>query len=657
MKLNQLRDLLEKQKDGEISIHEIVSGTGSNLISNIVPSGKLEYDTFKYTLTYTSPSFEVFQIVDISDIYQVNYTDLAGKNQYDKSIDEDFPDYPSTIKHTYPDNDIINTDIRTVGKLEDDGYISPYVLKDNRLVYPTGFGNLFTSSYMDNNPGDICDSEIGQSFIQKYYKLNNGILQMKLNLPEAGMYKINVRTASRTMGGKFYSIYINNSERFVKVGSDQPGIWQNPGVQRYNSMDDTYVTVDKFIFDGNKTTIDLRYNLDNGTLENYIDALILEQVFVRPSYKNIKNQAGTSLTFDDLLIYPSSQATLQSYENENLTGGVHTEVFLTDEYGNKVETIPNYSQLDYISTNPVNIGNGRLKYIINSDSEKDVYLNILGWNTTKNHNIFGIVLFNGKFLEFRSDFNNYNYDNFKLINRNTISSVVENNPVLHLVKGVNEIVIVAPVFGSGFWVDAITISENIYDDKTNDGNSSVYPNINDIYFFDNSVEEANRLIKRDLSHDFNLINSYNNKIDQSQLIYTVLGDGLGTLDSVTQKINYQVLFNVVKNGNQGVTSSLDDYYLPKILLLADSFNLDQTIKIRPYIYRYKNTINTSTDIGTGDDITTLVASDREIVPLFEFNEEPVTYDLGSDWKNYIVKNMHGLSVSQKVKIGRKINMI
>ena len=225
MKLNQLRTLLEKQEKKEISIHSIIGKNGTTLIGNIVPEGTLKYETFEYTLTYTSPQNQVFQIVDISNIYQINYDDLTSRDNSDDNWsdndDTNGDDNSNNIdKGTYPSDDIINADVNVEGGIID-GWINPYQLADGRLVYPVALGKLFASTFMDNNPGDYLDSDFPNSFYNAYYKLNKGLIEMKMNLPQSGTYRVEVRAGSKVTGSKFFSFILSTlASRLTKGCKD-----------------------------------------------------------------------------------------------------------------------------------------------------------------------------------------------------------------------------------------------------------------------------------------------------------------------------------------------------------------------------------------------------------------------------------------------------
>ncbi|QQM14618.1 hypothetical protein CPT_MarsHill_084 [Staphylococcus phage MarsHill] len=616
--------------------------------------GELKYDLFTIYYNYLG---KMERIYDTNYIGNIEYEDLNFNNLVESEVK--IEPYPPVYKdnNNYPKDYAFNQKILKESELID-GIIYNGLVEDGRIFYDAYLGDVYRTRESEFDGAYKRDSGYDRFLGKGYVTIEDGILEMKINIPKSSHYEVRFKAGNHYNNGTVNKVFIDNVGSYFRTPTNKSLLWFRSILEKYDDDKDEYFEEPPIYLEEGTHTFKFEYDKNFSTKENDINVILLEEVEVPEAKNPFYSKQENYFKVGTRTIVPIKDFYIDN-DSYNQGTGKTLETFRIDNRVTNIEEVSSLSDKFSLTT-------GTIKNSV-SLSESGMY-------------DFKIL--------FRRKFNNNQIKNFKqeeaVVNingKNYIAKVHEDHnnlctlglykrfPEMNIDEYINEVYLrkendiqITTPDENNFLFDSLIINSNTVK-KHSDVNKKalVYPNIKNYYFIyedyvmTNENNELNNIDSDNDPRSFDSVQLYSNDgidyyIEEEPIHYA-----LNNFDWKDRKLKYEVHY---KNNIQGleIKVPIESYYLPKLLMIHDDMDFDRYMIFKPYIFESIKYV--SDDLSYENYIQKFSKYDAKLVPLQNYTEKLLSemiYDLGENWKERLLNETVNLDDITFCHIYSRIN--
>ena len=647
MKLYRIEDMIIEHKLGHISISSIGNRNGI-LIDNIVDEGELVYDNFM--VKYTNPEGETFSITDTNAIDVVNYKNNKNVNPdfnegvtgdiqslnvapqpliYNKKSDYIEPEYYNgLISESYLDN----------------GMIKPGLSKSGNYIYDAHLGNTYRHEYSSNDGAFKKTSEYPNYIGDGYVTVEDGTLEMIIDVPITGRYKLSVLAGNHYATSTLSEVMVNRVARFIRTSTNTQFLWQESPLERYSYEKDDYEIDSEIVLYEGKNTIKFKYDEKFSTKNNDIDAVVLDHI------SDTDDENGNDIItnyeegnrYNDKTIFSLERGYIDN-TLERPHSGIRKREVKVDQ------NIYTPEDLDFFSNSFIKV-ESLLKYNLEVPEEGDYKFSLTGASLSSEKDQIGlfVVDINDKTYHAKVDYKEKDKVVLSLYNYHSNNVIYEKIDHIKLKKR-NHIVIRNRSDNNPIYLDSIIIDKDLKEYRSDlFATSILLPNINNLYILNENYRYTNEAMDKfsKFNRSFNNVKEYIG----NTFIYKVY-------DVDYHEEYTETLIRYVNTESEtDIQVEVKDFYDPKILLINESIKMlndngNNYLLFRPFIFKTFSYEHTDTK-GTR-----ILKKDKQLVPLDELTTEnipDIRFRIPDDFSE-LISNITSLGPLDLIKLVKRLD--
>lgn len=599
--------------------------------------GELKYDLFTIYYNYLGKTERIY---DTNYIGNIEYEDVNFNNLVESEVK--IEPYPPIYKdnNNYPKDYAFNKKLLKQSELID-GIIYNGLIEDGRIFYDAYLGNVYRTRKSEFDGAYKRNSGYDRFLGDGYVTIEDGILEMKINIPKSAYYEVRFGAGNHFNNGTVNKVFIDNVGYYFRTPTNKNLVWFRSLLEGYNDSNDEYFEEKPVYLEEGTHVFKFEYDEKFSTKENDIDVILLKEVEVPEAKNPFYTKRDSQFKVGTRTIVPINDFYIDNDSYNKGTGKTLETARIDDEV---------YTICEVVSlSNKFSLTTGTVKNKV-SLIESGMYdFKILFRRKSNSNDIKyskqeeAIIKINNKsFLgKVHEDHNGLcTLGIYKRYNDLNIDEYVKE---VYLKKE-NEISITVPD-ENNFIFDSLIINSNTVK-KHSDVNKKalVYPNIKNYYFiYEDYVmtNENNELDNIDSDTDprsFNSVQSYSNDGIDFYIKEEPIHYALNNYDWTNKKLTYEVHY---KNNIQGieVVVPIKSYYLPKLVMAHDDMQFDRYMIFKPYIFESIKYVSDESNFESY--VKRFSKYDSKLIPLQNYIEEDLSemiYDLGDNWKEVLLNN-------------------
>ena len=616
--------------------------------------GELKYDLFTIYYNYLG---KMERIYDTNYIGNIEYEDLNFNNLVEREVK--IEPYPPVYKdnNKYPKDYAFNQKILKESELID-GIIYNGLIEDGRIFYDAYLGDTYRTRESDFDGAYKRDSGYDRFLGKGYVTIEDGILEMKINIPKSSHYEVRFGAGNHYNNGTVNKVFIDNVGSYFRTPTNKSLLWFRSILEKYDDATDEYFEEQPIYLEEGTHTFKFEYDKNFSTKENDIDVILLEEVEVPEARNPFYSKKENYFKVGTRTIVPIKDFYIDN-DSYNQGTGKTLETFKIDNKATNIEEVSSLS-------NKFSLTTGTVKNSVNL-SESGMYdFKILFRRKFNNDQIKNskqeeaVVNINGKNYIAKVHEDHNNLCTLGLYKRFPEMNIDEYINEIYLRKE-NDIQITTPD-ENNFLFDSLIINSNTVK-KHSDVNKKalVYPNIKNYYFIyedyvmTNENNELNNIDSDNDPRSFDSVQSYSNDGIDYYIKEEPIHYALNNFDWKDRKLKYEAHY---KNNIQGleIKVPIESYYLPKLLMIHDDMDFDRYMIFKPYIFESIKYV--SDDLSYENYIRKFSKYDAKLVPLQNYTEKVLSemiYDLGENWKERLLNETVNLDDITFCHIYSRIN--
>src|SRR5699024_2423524 len=544
--------------------------------------GELKYDLFTIYYNYLG---KMERIYDTNYIGNIEYEDLNFNNLVEREVK--IEPYPPVYKdnNKYPKDYAFNQKILKESELID-GIIYNGLIEDGRIFYDAYLGDTYRTRESDFDGAYKRDSGYDRFLGKGYVTIEDGILEMKINIPKSSHYEVRFGAGNHYNNGTVNKVFIDNVGSYFRTPTNKSLLWFRSILEKYDDATDEYFEEQPIYLEEGTHTFKFEYDKNFSTKENDIDVILLEEVEVPEARNPFYSKKENYFKVGTRTIVPIKDFYIDN-DSYNQGTGKTLETFKIDNKATNIEEVSSLS-------NKFSLTTGTVKNSVNL-SESGMYdFKILFRRKFNNDQIKNskqeeaVVNINGKNYIAKVHEDHNNLCTLGLYKRFPEMNIDEYINEIYLRKE-NDIQITTPD-KNNFLFDSLIINSNTVK-KHSDVNKKalVYPNIKNYYFIyedyvmTNENNELNNIDSDNDPRSFDSVQSYSNDGIDYYIKEEPIHYALNNFDWKDRKLKYEAHY---KNNIQGleIKVPIESYYLPKLLMIHDDMDFDRYMIFKPYIF-------------------------------------------------------------------------
>lgn len=616
--------------------------------------GELKYDLFTIYYNYLG---KMERIYDTNYIGNIEYEDLNFNSLVEREVK--IEPYPPVYKdnNKYPKDYAFNQKILKESELID-GIIYNGLIEDGRIFYDAYLGDTYRTRESDFDGVYKRDSGYDRFLGKGYVTIEDGILEMKVNIPKSSYYEVRFGAGNHYNNGTVNKVFIDNVGSYFRTPTNKSLVWFRSILEKYNDATDEYSEEQPIYLEEGTHTFKFEYDKNFSTKENDIDVILLKEVEVPEAKNPFYSKKENYFKIGTRTIVPIKDFYIDN-DSYNQGTGKTLETFKIDNEATNIEEVSSLSDKFSLTT-------GTVKNSVNL-SESGMYdFKILFRRKFNNDQIKNskqeeaVVNINGKNYIAKVHEDHNNLCTLGLYKRFPEMNIDEYINEVYLRKK-NDIQITTPD-ENNFLFDSLIINSNTVK-KHSDVNKKalVYPNIKNYYFIyedyvmTNENNELNNIDSDTDPRSFDSVQSYSNDGIDYYIKEEPIHYAINNFDWKDRKLKYEVHY---KNNIQGleIKVPIESYYLPKLLMIHDDMDFDRYMIFKPYIFESIKYV--SDDLSYENYIRKFSKYDAKLVPLQNYTEKVLSemiYDLGENWKDRLLNETVNLDDITFCHIYSRIN--
>ncbi|WRM43546.1 hypothetical protein [Staphylococcus phage LY01] len=616
--------------------------------------GELKYDLFTIYYNYLG---KMERIYDTNYIGNIEYEDLNFNNLVEREVK--IEPYPPIYRdnNKYPKDYAFNQKILKESELVD-GIIYNGLIEDGRIFYDAYLGDTYRTRESDFDGAYKRNSGYDRFLGKGYVTIEDGILEMKINIPKSSYYEVRFGAGNHYNNGTVNKVFIDNVGSYFRTPTNRSLVWFRSILEKYNDTTDEYFEEEPIYLEKGTHTFKFEYDKNFSTKENDIDVILLKEVEFPEAKNPFYSKKENYFKVGTRTIIPIKDFYIDN-DSYNQGTGKTLETFKIDNNATNIEEVSSLSDKFSLTT-------GTVKNIVTLTESGMYDFKILFRRKFNNDEIK-----NSKQEEAVVNINGKNYIAKVHEDHNNLCTLglYKRFPEMNIDEYINEIYLrkenniqITTADENNFLFDSLIINSNTVK-KHSDVNKKalVYPNIKNYYFIyedyvmTNGNNELNNIDSDTDPRSFDSIQSYSNEGIEYYIKEEPIHYALNNFDWKDKKLKYEVHY---KNNIQGleIKVPIESYYLPKLLMIHDDMDFDRYMIFKPYIF--ESIKYTSNDLSYENYIQKFSKYDSKLVPLQNYTDELLSemiYDLGEDWKDRLLNEVVNLDDITFCHIYSRIN--
>src|SRR5699024_163895 len=569
MKVMQIVEIIDEESKVKIDIKSINSST-CPLINDISTEGYLKYENFM--VKYIDPQGNGHNITDSTKIDHIEYK----VNDYKNTNFNYGGDGEVVVVNIAPQPPIYNAHVQYERPIyyEDNGMISESYIKDGviypgesingKYVYSSEYGEMYRKESSKYGGTYLRTSEYPEFLGEGYVTIEDGILNMVIDVPVDGKYNIYGLVSNHHSNSTINKVMVNDIARYIRSSANMQFLWQESPLEQFNFVNGSYEQLEEIPLKKGPNEIKFIYDENFSTKYNDIDGIVLDHIAEYDTIKEIYDKYDTGKTYLSKTIYSLDNAYVDNSNQEGDSGFRRRSINI----GNSSYTA---EELDFYSNKIIEL-TGTIKTKLKVPNEDYYKFYLTGTRDyTKEDSEDLIITINNEHYIGRVKRDECMNSLITLYEYHTSSGIYEEIEYVKLEKS-NIVTIRSTNDRSNIYLDTIVIDKNFRKYRSDIFHShELLPNIDEFYFISKSYHHTNEKIKS-LKANTRYFNSNKEYLDKG-LIYTVnnLDFNKSTPD---HKLDYTIRYKT-PNGEQDVTVNMNEYFDPKILMINQDMSIDE----------------------------------------------------------------------------------
>src|SRR5699024_7604953 len=198
--------------------------------------GELKYDLFTIYYNYLG---KMERIYDTNYIGNIEYEDLNFNNLVESEVK--IEPYPPVYKdnNNYPKDYAFNQKILKESELID-GIIYNGLVEDGRIFYDAYLGDVYRTRESEFDGAYKRDSGYDRFLGKGYVTIEDGILEMKINIPKSSHYEVRFKAGNHYNNGTVNKVFIDNVGSYFRTPTNKSLLWFRSIVEKYDDATDEY---------------------------------------------------------------------------------------------------------------------------------------------------------------------------------------------------------------------------------------------------------------------------------------------------------------------------------------------------------------------------------------------------------------------------------
>src|SRR5699024_10337488 len=161
-----------------------------------------------------------------------------------------------------------------------DGIIYNGLVEDGRIFYDAYLGDVYRTRESEFDGAYKRDSGYDRFLGKGYVTIEDGILEMKINIPKSSHYEVRFKAGNHYNNGTVNKVFIDNVGSYFRTPTNKSLLWFRSILEKYDDAKDEYFEEPPLYLEEGIHTFKFEYDKNFSTKENDIDVILLEEVEV-----------------------------------------------------------------------------------------------------------------------------------------------------------------------------------------------------------------------------------------------------------------------------------------------------------------------------------------------------------------------------------------